>query len=71
MSKNPYIHKVGYIELDFKDAQTIEDCIKEAQNAVYAHGVPVHFNHQGNKYRLDVAEAFAIKSAVQAVLPGF
>lgn len=71
MSKNPYIHKVGYIELDFKDENTIEACVKEAQTAVFAHGVPVHFNHQGTKYVLDAAEAYALKSAVQAVLPGF
>jgi hypothetical protein len=71
MSKNPYIHQVDHIDLDFKEEVPIEDCVKEAQNLVFGHGVPVHFNHQGTKYVLDAAEAYSLKCAVQAVLPGF
>lgn len=71
MSKNPFIQKVDHIELEFKDEQPIEDCVKEARTLVFGHGVPVHFNHQGSKYVLDVVEAHALKGAVQAVLPGF
>jgi len=71
MSKNPYIQKVDHIELEFKEERPIEACVDEAKNAVFAHGVPVHFEHQGTKYVLDAAEAYALKSAVQAVLPGF
>ena len=50
MSKNTLIQKVDHIELEFKEEQPIEACVKEAQGIVHAHGVPVHFNHQGSKY---------------------
>jgi len=71
MNKNPLIQKVDHIELEFKEEKPIAECVEEAKSVVFAHGVPVHFNHQGSKFVLDVVEAFALKSAVQAVLPGF
>ena len=71
MNKNPYIQKVDHIELEFKEAQPIEACVAEAKTVAFTHGLPVHFDHQGSKYVLSIAEAYALKSAVQAVLPGF